>query len=141
MMTVKFKIGFTIDAETLFSIVAKFLPLENLAIEEVVERPRTPAPRTLATAALPPRRKRARAGREGEGPNLAEGVNGIIVKHLSDGQPHRAIELKALLKAQGYADSGIGSRLDRLRASKVVFQPDFGLWQLSEAYLKKENAA
>ena len=141
MMTVKFKIGFTIDAETLFSIVAKFLPLEDLAIEEVIERPRTPAPRTLATA-LPPQRikKRARSMR-GEGPNLTEGVNGIIVKHLSDGQPHRAIELKALLKAQSYADSGIGSRLDRLKANNVVFQPDFGLWQLTEAYLKKENAA
>jgi hypothetical protein len=141
-MTVKFKIGFTIDAETLFSIVAKFLPLENLAIEEVVERPRTPTPRTLTAAPLPPRRRRARGGGKGGiGPNLAAGVNRIVVECLSDGQPHRAVELKALLKAQGYADSGIGSRLDRLREHKVVFQPDLGLWQLTEAYLKKENAA
>jgi hypothetical protein len=146
-MTVKFKIGFQIDAETLFGIIAKFLPLENLSVEEVIDRPPMSAPRTLATATLSPRRipqlikpKRAR-NKRGEGPNLEEGVNAVIVKLLSDGQPHRAVEAKALVAAQGYASSGIGSRLDRLREHKVVFQPEIGLWQLTEAYLKKENAA
>jgi hypothetical protein len=35
---VKFKIGFTIPSETLFSMVAKFLPIEDLHVEEIMEQ-------------------------------------------------------------------------------------------------------
>jgi hypothetical protein len=144
-MAVKFKIGFTIDAETLFGIVSKFLPLENLAVEEVVERKerrpeRPPAP-------LPPRRIKHLPARPktvnrkmGE-VDLHTGVNAIVMKLFSDGKPHRAIELKPLMKAQGYSDSGVGSRLDRLKFHNVVFQPELGFWQLTETYLKKDSAA
>jgi hypothetical protein len=63
------------------------------------------------------------------------------MKLFSDGKPHRANELKPLVKAQNYSEAGIGSRLDRLRAHKVIFQPELGFWQLTEAYLKKDSAA
>jgi hypothetical protein len=139
-MAVKFKIGFTIDAETLFGIMSKFLPLENLAVEEVVERPERPP------ASLPPRRikhlpaKPKQRRRKGE-VSLHTGVNAIVMKLFSDGKPHRANELRSLVKAQNYSEAGIGSRLDRLRAHKVIFQPELGFWQLTEAYLKKDSAA
>ena len=35
----------TIGAETLFSLVSKFLPLEHLSVEEVMEHAHTPTPR------------------------------------------------------------------------------------------------
>ena len=38
MSAVKFKIAFTINAETLFTLASKLLPIEDLSIEEVVER-------------------------------------------------------------------------------------------------------
>jgi hypothetical protein len=45
-MPVKFKLGFTIDAETLFGVISKFLPVEDLVVEELA--PPTPEPKPLA---------------------------------------------------------------------------------------------
>ena len=38
MTTMKFKIGFTIAGETLFGLIAKFLPIEDLSVEELVDK-------------------------------------------------------------------------------------------------------
>ena len=42
-MSVKFKLGFTVSAETLFTLMSKLLPIEDLSVEEVIERPPVPA--------------------------------------------------------------------------------------------------
>jgi len=118
-MPVKFKIGFQIDAETLFSIVAKFIPLDNLTVEEVFERPHAgPAQPRLAAAprlmsAKRQKNKRAPPG-AGNSINLAEGTNGVIMRAFEDGEQHGYGELKRLVSAAGYSGSGIGSRIARL---------------------------
>ena len=35
-MSVKFKLGFTVSAETLFGLLSKMLPIEDLSVEEVL---------------------------------------------------------------------------------------------------------
>jgi len=112
-MPVKFKIGFQIDAETLFSIVAKFIPLDNLTVEEVFERPHA-GPAQPRLAAAPRLMKNKRAPRASNGINLAEGVNGVILRAFDDGEQHGYGELKRLVSAAGYSGSGIGSRIARL---------------------------
>jgi hypothetical protein len=142
-MTVKFKIGFTIDGETLFGMIAKFLPVEDLQVEEV--GPRVVPVATVATVATVARVARLvapisppRERRRGRVPmQLDQGANAIIIKALADGKPHSAGALKPLFRAAGYADSGVGSRLDKLKDAGVVHQPEFGLWQLTEAHLRK----
>lgn len=131
-MPVKFKIGFMIDAETLFSILAKFLPLENLSVEEVVERHHAPTPR-LPQVAKPQLAKRTmkRAARSRGGLNLDEGVNGAIMRVLADGEPHRYAELKSAVNAAGYAGSGIGSRIERLHAHNAVERVSTGFWRIA----------
>lgn len=42
-MSVKFKLGFTVSAETLFTLLSKMLPIDDLSVEEVVEPPRASA--------------------------------------------------------------------------------------------------
>lgn len=137
-MPVKFKIGFTIDAETLFSIVSKFLPLENLAVEEVIERPERPSAPRLPKDTVTPIKRRAK--RAGSGVNI-KGVNGFIVAALNDGEPHRYAELKKVVTANGYAGSGIGSRIKRLQEHGVLVRVSPGLWRLAPGYWRKAESA
>lgn len=137
-MSVKFKVGFTIDGETLFGMIAKFLPIEDLQVEEIAP----PAPRHVEKIARlggpenrqekPKRRKRPSIPMR-----LDQGANAIIMKLLADGKAHGSGALKPLFREAGYADNGVGSRLTKLRDAGVIFQPDTGLWQLSEAHLRK----
>jgi hypothetical protein len=134
-MAVKFKVGFTMSAETLFSIIAKMLPIEDLQVEEVQPRALHAAPKVAALAAptKKPRKpypKNAFRGNRHTGPNLDAGVNAIVMAHLADGKPHPAIELKPLIKAAGFSATGVGSRLQALKTAGIVHQPAFGLWQI-----------
>lgn len=128
MMTVKFKIGFTIDAETLFDIVSKFLPLENLSVEEVVERPERPStprlPKAVAARikADTPKIKRRRKSVDAGGGQLK-----VIVDHL------RAIggvavygEIGDALQAAGFSKAGVGSALKRALENGIVRKHERG---------------
>jgi len=139
---VKFKVGFTMSAETLFSIIAKFLPVEDMSVEEVPERvvaPLSKVARQVAGLAPPPKPKHPpqQRGRH-SGPSLESGVNAVILRALDDGNVHRYRDLKAAVGAAGYAPTGIGAKLARLRELNVVHQPDLGFWQIGEA--KKKSA-
>jgi hypothetical protein len=110
-MTVKFRIGFQIDAETLFGIIAKFLPLENMSVEEVVERPERPPPglpKTVMAALTRTDIKRRRSSR---------GVDGGQLKVLADhARAHGVVgfgDLGDALKAAGFAKAGVGSAIKR----------------------------
>lgn len=149
----KFKIAFTVDAQTMFSMMAKFLPIDNLSVEEVLERPIAklgPAPQLrpirAKLATLPPRRiqhakPKPKQARKPRPMDLKAGVNGLIMDYMADGQPHRAIELKPVITRAGFSENSIGSRLERLKAAGVVFQPELGLWQLAEARAKQVEPA
>jgi hypothetical protein len=132
-MAVKFKVGFTMSAETLFSIIAKFLPVEDLRVEELEPHKQIKVEK-IARLAGP--ENRPKWGNRYRGASLDGGCNGVIMKLLGDGKPHRAMELKPLFEAAGYAPSGVGSRLDKLRNANIIHQPDLGLWQIGEAKKK-----
>lgn len=128
---VKFRIGLTVSAETLFSMMAKMLPIEDLNVEEVrpMQQPRV-TPKIAQQVAKLKKPKQVRHRRK-TGLNLQEGVNGVLMAVFADGQPHKATEFKEPVTAAGYSHNGIGSRLERLKEHKVVFQPQFGMWQLT----------
>ena len=126
-MKVKYQIGFTVDAETLFGLIAKFLPFEDLHVEEIV--PHAPRPQKLAAPMAMQRTMKRAPRKRGYPINLNDGVNGVIMGVLADGQPHRYAELKVAVTAAGYAGSGIGSRMERLHAHKAIAKTDYGLWR------------
>jgi hypothetical protein len=128
MMAVKFNIGFTIDAETLFSIVSKFLPLENLSIEEVVERPeRHSAPRVSKVAAMLARADTPKIKRR---QRQNAGVNGgqlkVIADHLRANGPASHSEIGYALKAAGFSKLGAGSALKRMLDQGVIRKHERG---------------
>ena len=147
-MSVKFKLGFTVSAETLFTLMSKLLPIEDLSVEEVIERPSTPlADRAIALhqkqfLAKPkpkPKPKHRINPRYPDGPNLKMGINGIIVRHLSNGMGHNASELRKALKTGGYSESSLSSRIEELRKHGVVENLGQGTWRLTDKHLNSEG--
>lgn len=130
-MPVKFNIGFQIDAETLFGIIAKFIPLDNLTVEEVIDRPHhAPAPKLTHQPKLAPKPKhKQRAPRQGKGIDIHGGVNGLILKVLADGQQHRFGEIQQALSRDGYAQTGLGSKLKRLLEHGAVERVESGVYR------------
>ena len=123
-MSVKFKLGFTVSAETLFTLMSKLLPIEDLSVEEVIERPPVPAHLDQLDTTVSkligktyyknkPKKKHS-GGRKNV--DLTRGVNAIIMGVLADGQIHGYSELRAAIAKTMYSPNGIGSRVDRLVA-------------------------
>jgi hypothetical protein len=125
-MSVKFKIGFTISGETLFGIIAKFLPVENLQVEEI-EPHIAEKLRPIEKIRLEAPKKRNRH----TGIDIAAGGNAVVMAVLADGQPHSYRELRRAIGEAGFASSGIGAKLARLKEAKVVLQPALGMWQIA----------
>jgi hypothetical protein len=139
---VKFKVAFTIDAETLFSYVSKFMPgLIDLNVEEIFDVPKTTiqsstdmqrkleylrGPSTKSKIAQLVVRKKVIPNRKIQ---LNKGVNKAIMNALSDNKPHKAIDIKNAMEAAGFKGTGSGSKLSKLKSKNIVFQPDIGLWQ------------
>jgi predicted HTH transcriptional regulator len=146
-MTVKFRVGFTIDGQTLFAMMSKFLPIENLIVEEMIEQPRPdPAIRfdkkfdlkpipSGAMKILAAAKKKPKHNRKSPGPDLTRGINAIIINLLRDGKTHKAQELRPMLKAQGYSDSSVSSRIEELRKHGVVKHMGSGTWKLIDRFL------
>jgi hypothetical protein len=142
-MPVKFKIGFEMDAETLFGIIAKFVPLENLSVEEVVERPHVVpriAPEPNTSEGRPKPLKLVRASRNGRKPytrhprqiDLKTGLNFIILDALSDGENHTPTELKAAIAKTAYSPNSLASRMAQLIRDGHVVQADYGSYKLGK---------
>jgi hypothetical protein len=139
-MPVKFNVGFTISGETLFALIAKFLPVDDLHVEEVPPLAKLKVEKIARLEGPKNRPKPKRAwGNRYRGASLDGGANAVVMSLLSDGKPHAASELKPLFEAAGYAPSGVGSRLDKLRDRDTIHQPSYGLWQIGEA--KKKAAS
>ena len=119
-MSVDYKVKFTISGEALFALFAKMLPIDDVSIEEVLSGVE-PTPRLAM-------KKRAR--RRLPGPNLKEGINGILVTALKD-KPLRAVELQPMIKAAGFSANSINSRLEELRKQGVVERVGDGTWKLN----------
>jgi hypothetical protein len=140
---VKFKISFTIDAKTLFAYLSQALPtLENLNVEEIFEKSQIIEKKQItekelissATDKQIKRRKKKIVERQFR---IDFGLNKIIVDFLSDGKPHGHSELE-LIDVKEYSQSSIGSRLAALKEYGVIWQPDYGEYQLTEKYMKNK---
>jgi hypothetical protein len=133
-MTIKYKLGFTIDSETLFGILSKFLPIQDLSVEEVME-PLPAGAQAILDAGRKLTHERAKQVRKTKGSGYAlnpfAGANAIILAAFSDGEPHPGNICFTSMKAAGFATNGIYGKFERLRRHKLMFQPRPGLWQLT----------
>jgi len=128
----KFKVAFTMDSKTLFLIMSKILPIEDLKVEEKFD----PAELQAALHALAPKEQKVlahkpkyRKGRASIPFSPDKGINKILLTHLAQ-RPHRATELRIHLKEGGFSPNSVGSRLQKLAHRGMVKQHGDGLWSL-----------
>ena len=129
----KFKVGFTIGSETLFAMIAKMLPIENVSVEEIVESKTPLAQRAIALhqKKFPTQPKKQIHRRASPGPSLTRGINMVIVNELESG-PKRATELQPKAKAAGFSNNSVNSRLEALRNHGIVERIGDGRWRLKK---------
>lgn len=131
----KFKIGFTIEGETLFRMLAQFLPIENLSVEEIAPPPLAPQAKLARQFikhldTLPSRKKR----RPTRPVSLTTGINKIIVDELSHGMARSANDIKPAVLKAGYSANSIASRLQALLEHGVVEHIGSNAWRIADAY-------
>lgn len=140
----KFKIGFTIEGETLFRMMAQFLPVEDMQVEEVFSHP---APNPLPSSdtyvskltgktyyknkALAKPRQKRRASRP---VSLTTGINKIIIDELSHGMARRASDIKPAMIKAGYSANSVASRMQALLEHGVVEHMGDGAWRIADAF-------
>lgn len=134
-MTIKYKLDFTIDSDVLFGLLSKFLPIQDLHVEEVslVSAP-DQAIRFDKQFDLPkPKRAPQVRRKKGSGYmlNLYTGCNAIIMDTLADGEPHPGTHISPNMVKAGYATNGMYGRLERLRRHGYISHPRSGYWQLT----------
>jgi hypothetical protein len=131
----------------LFKLLAQFLPLEELHVEEIAPTISTISKDDdlwtktlqLRNEARAKRKKPKQFKRRPPKPmDLRVGINKIIIKAMSDGKPHKAVEFKSLLKEGGYSSNSVGSRLQNLENNGVVIRQGDGTWILGQTM--KESA-
>lgn len=132
-MPVKFKLGFTIDAETLFGILAKFLPVSDVTVEEIVQAPPQQPIGDLVHALHSPQRVKHVKKAYGHAVNIHSGVNAVIMATMADGAIHTAADCLPAIRAGGYSSNGLSGKLTRLKAHGILAQPRPGRWQLTLA--------
>jgi predicted transcriptional regulator len=142
-MKIKYKIAFTIDAETLLSIISKILPVDDLVVDELVEGlpiagvpienvPDT-ANRIDATFDLPlspPRSSKIKA-KGGHPIDINAGANAIIIDILKDGAEHSGSECFPTLRAAGFSTNGVYGKLARLKDHGFVVVHN-NKWRLTQ---------
>lgn len=137
----KYKIGFVGEAEVLFAMMAKLLPIDHVTVEEVA--PPTPTPRPTRVLAQQlvrhldaPKAKPKQYKREPSIPmDLTKGINRIILEALAHGMARPATDFKPLLKRGGFSANSVGSRLQKLEVKGVVERMGDGTWRLTDRYL------
>jgi hypothetical protein len=122
-MSVKFRVGFDIDGETLFSMIAKMLPIGNLSVEELT-------PPRAEVARIPHTPTKHRQPRANPGPNLKAGINRIIVEMLENGKALHAVDFEPAVKKGGYTANSVSSRLDALKRLGVLEKLPDKTWRL-----------
>jgi hypothetical protein len=143
----KYKMSFTIDSEALFSIMARMLPIDDLAVEEVAPiMPPQAAIRFDKRFDQPPKSTRKGEKRKKGSADLTQGVNAIIMSVLADGAPYKYSELREAIAKTTYSPNGIGSRVDRLVEFGYVVRLGGGMYRATnkglEAYIgQKETEA
>lgn len=122
----KFKVGFTIGSETLFAMIAKMLPIEDVSIEELAP---IKADRVITGIRAHPQIARKKK-RDRGGPRLNMGINAIIMAELKE-SPKRAVEMQPKVTAAGFSANSVTSRLEALRDHGVVSRVGDGRWKLN----------
>jgi hypothetical protein len=110
-MSVKFRLGFTVDAQTMFSLMAKLLPIDDLQVEELIERPAPMSKLVKASIAIqaPKVRKPYTRTRRGDPPT--GGARFAVLQPAFAKGPLRLTEIREIFRNYNFATNGLSSAI------------------------------
>jgi hypothetical protein len=125
---VKFKIGFTIESETLFFMMSKFLPVNDLHVEEIVDRSTEQIKLTLPKEKKSP--KRVSHFKHSSGRTLQD----FILEYMNNtsNYPVTWVELANRAESLGFRKSSINNGVTRLIKAKLIQRISSGKYKLME---------
>lgn len=141
-MAVKFKLGFTISAETLFGIVAKMLPIEDLQVEEVYETPPVKQPaiaKLLAQHRLEAPQKNHKSRNKFNHPDGKTGQQ-FIIEYLNQMPDKQAkwSELGKYLESIGFARSSVNNGISRLLKDGKIEKVGPAMYGIPKNHMKNK---
>jgi hypothetical protein len=106
-MSVKFRLGFTVDAQTMFSLMAKVLPIEDLNVEELIEAPHAPTPKLPK----PQAKVRKPYTRTARGDPPTGGARFAVLQPAFAKGPLRLSEIREIFRNYNFATNGLSSAI------------------------------
>jgi hypothetical protein len=141
---IKYKIGLTISADTLFGLIAKFLPIEDLSVQEIVNKPETKQsemakliaknmPKITDKLEAPkPKLTMKQIQRTRFNHPSGKRVFDFIVEFIEK-QPDKTAtygQMGHFIMKQGFSKSSINNGLTRLVLNNVIRKTDYGVYTM-----------
>jgi hypothetical protein len=141
---VKFKIGFTIPAETLFGMIAKMLPIEDLQVEELMEQkqPKVDQSRIAKLIAAMPEKKEKKPHknhipfRHPSGRTLTDFVSEFMEKNKGD---IAWADLSRFTESLGFAKSSINNAVARLLEKGTIEKRGPGVYGIKKKVISTQK--
>jgi hypothetical protein len=136
----KFKIGFTVQAETLFHMMSKFLPIEELHVEEIFEAPPT-KPQSAIAKLVAKSQSQLQLEKPKAKPKVkiehfkhpsGKTVQDFVVEYLKSHPSATWAEMSAYTVSIGYNKSSINNAVTRLVYKKIVEKVAPGIYRLTK---------
>jgi hypothetical protein len=131
----KFKLGFTVQAETLLMMMSKFLPIEDLHVEEILDTPikqQSVVAKLIEKAKIDkPKDPRRVMFKHESGKSLKD----FILEYISQTPKHLATwnEMSKYSVTLGYNKSSINNAVARLEKEGKIHRTAPGKYRLIEA--------
>jgi len=134
-MSIKYKIGLTITAETLFGMIAKFLPIEDLYVEEILPQSQNVEKITDLAPKTKPGKNTNKQFKHPSGKPLTY----FILEYFKQDQKHNPSwnELSKYTVELGFNKSSINNSISRLLKQGKIEKMTYGKYKLAENKTQK----
>jgi hypothetical protein len=138
----KYKIGFTIQAETLFAMMAKMLPIDDVKIQEFIEPPLEKqskvAQQVIAALGAPQKEKPIKLQKHFYHPS-GKTCQNFILEFLQKRPSATWSEMSHFLVSLGYNKSSVNNAVSRLVEKKFIERVTTGVYRLAGKQSKTIN--
>jgi hypothetical protein len=130
-MSVKFKIGFTIESETLFRMISQMLPVEDLSVEEVMVRQPQGIGKSVMDQLIEAPKKPKNAEHHFKHPS-GKTVQDFVIEFLKTRPSATWAEMSKHTVSIGYNKSSINNAVSRLLLKKMLEKVAPGVYRLTK---------
>lgn len=130
---IKFKVGFTITSEMLFKLASQFLPIDDLSVEEIIEKSKTVDEVFLSGApikVIAPKKKQ-QVTKKFKHPDGRSTMD-FVMEYLSKLPDKKAkwVAIRKYIENQGFSKSSVNNGISRLIKINKIKRIAPGIYQI-----------